>query len=55
MADSVLFNRNKVYTTNEIGEKLHETGDWSHPMQKLNLRTWPSVWIMVTFPLMQVT
>lgn len=55
MADSVLFNRNKVYTKNEIGEKLHETGDWSHPMQKLNLRTWLSVWIMVTFTLMEVT
>lgn len=55
MTDSVLFNRNKVYTKNEIGEKLHETEDWSHPMQKLNLRTWLSVWIMVTFTLMQVT
>lgn len=26
MADSILFNRNKVYTKNELGENLHEMG-----------------------------
>lgn len=55
MADSILFTRNKVYTKNDLGENLHETGDWSLPMQKLNLRTWPSVWTMVVFTLVQVT